>query len=65
VDCPATSAVSPKLVPSDFQLFGLINNVCPVKNFTGDIADTVAVKMWLLEDHSNFYENGMQALVQW
>lgn len=36
-----------------------------MKNFTGDIADTVAVKMWLLEDHSNFYENGMQALVQW
>jgi hypothetical protein len=35
------------------------------KHFTDDDAVILAVKKWLLEADRNFYERGMEVLVQW
>jgi len=57
---------SPDLAPSDFHLFGPLKHTLHGTRFEDDESVIRAVRMWLHEQETSWYREGVHALVsQW
>ena len=54
---------SPDLAPSDFHLFGPLNDALRGTSFEDDRSMIHAVRTWLREQETSWYREGMHALV--
>jgi len=54
---------SPDLAPSDFQLFGPLKGVLHETGFEDDESVIRAVRIWLREQETSWYREGLYALV--
>jgi hypothetical protein len=55
---------SPDLAPSDFPLFGPLENIYGGKHFTDDKVAEMEVWKWLRQQSKDFYAAGFDALVK-
>ena len=61
--CSSIPLYSPYLVPSDFHLFEPLKDALRGTRFEDDEGVIRALRTWLLEQETNWYKEGMQALV--
>jgi histone-lysine N-methyltransferase SETMAR len=55
---------SPGLVPSDFHLFGPVQNHLGAKRFADDEEVETEVRKWLRQQSKDFYATGFDAMVK-
>ena len=61
--CSPIPPYSPDLAPSDFHLFGPLKDTLCGTRFEDDESMIRAVRTWLCEQETSWYEEGMHALV--